>query len=317
MSTAPIRLSEVDEARITILMDNSIDLLLPSTDVVRRFERTSNWYDRPLPRAEHGFSALIGVKHNGKEGAVLLDTGASLDGVLHNFVALQIDPAQIHAIVLSHGHFDHTVGLHGIVERIGNPNLKIILHPDANLQRKAVFPNGKEIPVSIPPGMNMRLDDVEIIENTGPTTLLDDTILVTGEIPRTTGFEKGFPIHYTKRGEHWEHDPLIMDDQCVILNVKGKGLVIVTGCGHSGIINTIRYARQLTGIQEVCAVIGGFHLTGGLFEKIIPDTIAELAKISPRYLMPGHCTGWSALRRINEALPDAFIVSSVGTTLVL
>jgi 7,8-dihydropterin-6-yl-methyl-4-(beta-D-ribofuranosyl)aminobenzene 5'-phosphate synthase len=100
------------------------------------------------------------------------------------------------------------------------------------------------------------------------------------------------------------------------MNVKGKGLVIVTGCGHAGIINTVRYAQELTEVSQVYAIIGGFHLTGGLFEKIIPDTIAELEKINPRYMMPMHCTGWSALRRLSESMPEAFILSSVGTTLV-
>ncbi len=252
-----------------------------------------------------------------KRGIVLLDTGASTDGVLHNFEALEIDAAQIRAIILSHGHFDHAMGLTGIVEKIADRNLKIVLHPDAYLQRKAVFPTGKEIHVSTPPGMDIRRENAEIIENTGPTALLDDMIMVSGEIPRVTDFEKGFPIHYAKREDVWQDDPLIMDDQCVILNVKGKGLVVVTGCGHAGIINTIRYAQELTGVRQVHAVIGGFHLTGGLFEKIIPDTIAELERINPRYIMPTHCTGWSALHRLSEALPDAFITSSVGTTLVL
>ncbi|MBI5250367.1 MAG: MBL fold metallo-hydrolase [Desulfomonile tiedjei] len=312
-----IPLAEIDEARITIIIDNNIDFLIPSTGVVRRFEQPSDWYNRPLPRAEHGFSALISLKRNGNEGTVLLDTGASADGVQHNFEALEIDIARIQAIILSHGHFDHAMGLARIVDKIGNQNLKIVLHPDVYLQRKAVFPNGKEVPVSIPPEMSIRREDVEIVENTGPMTLLDGSLLVSGEIPRTTDFEKGFPIHYAKREDVWQHDPLIMDDQCIILRVKGKGLVIVTGCGHAGIINTIRYAQELTGVSQVYALIGGFHLTGGLFEKIIPATIAELEKISPRYIMPGHCTGWSAVHRISEALPDAFITSSVGTTLIL
>jgi 7,8-dihydropterin-6-yl-methyl-4-(beta-D-ribofuranosyl)aminobenzene 5'-phosphate synthase len=316
MNTVANQLSEIDEARVTIIMDNTIDLLIASSDIAQRYESAPDWYNRKLPRAEHGFSALVEVKKNGKEESVLLDTGASTDGVLHNIEALDIDVTKIHAIILSHGHFDHTVGLHSVVEKIANPELKIVLHPDVYLQRKAVFPTGKEIHVSTPPGSDIRNENAKIVENREAMPLLDGTIVVSGEIPRKTDFEKGFPIHYAKRDDSWHHDPLIMDDQCLIMNVKGKGLVIVTGCGHAGIINTVRYAQELTRVSSVYAIVGGFHLTGGLFEKIIPDTIRELEKIKPRYIMPMHCTGWSALHRLSEAMPEAFISSSVGTTLI-
>jgi 7,8-dihydropterin-6-yl-methyl-4-(beta-D-ribofuranosyl)aminobenzene 5'-phosphate synthase len=108
-----------------------------------------------------------------------------------------------------------------------------------------------------------------------------------------------------------------MDDQCLIINVRDKGLVIITGCGHSGIINTIVHAQALTGIQSVYAVIGGFHLSGELFEPTIPATIAALQEIEPNYIMPGHCTGWLAIHEIARAMPEAFIPNSVGTTLML
>jgi 7,8-dihydropterin-6-yl-methyl-4-(beta-D-ribofuranosyl)aminobenzene 5'-phosphate synthase len=94
-------------------------------------------------------------------------------------------------------------------------------------------------------------------------------------------------------------------------------LVVVTGCGHAGIINIIEHARALTGVDTVYTVVGGFHLTGGLFEPIIPTTTAALQRINPRYVMPGHCTGWSATHQLARAMPDAFIPNSVGTTLML
>src|SRR5258708_10430966 len=85
-------------------------------------------------------------------------------------------------------------------------------------------------------------ENIEVIEEVGPSMLVDGMVLVSGEVHRTTDFEKGFPIHQAKRNSHWEPDPLIHDDQCAIINVRGKGLVICTGCGHSGIINIIRHA---------------------------------------------------------------------------
>jgi 7,8-dihydropterin-6-yl-methyl-4-(beta-D-ribofuranosyl)aminobenzene 5'-phosphate synthase len=128
--------------------------------------------------------------------------------------------------------------------------------------------------------------------------------------------KKVFLSIYTKRNRQWENDPLLKDDQSIIVNVRGKGLVIITGCCHSGVINTIRYAQTLTGCQQVYAVLGGFHLKGGIFEKIVPATISELQKINPTYLMPGQCTGWSAIYKIAQTMPEKFISNCGGTTLV-
>ena len=317
MSTATLPLLEVDQARITLVMDNTVDLLMASTDVAKRFPLGPNPAERSQPIAEHGFSALIRVRQGDHEGSVLFDTGVSRNGILHNLDALEINPSDVHAIILSHGHFDHTTGLLGLVDRLGTRRLPLVLHPDAYLERKLVFPNGAEMNVPPPKIADLRQESVQVIEEVGPSMLVDNMLLISGEVPRTTEFEKGFPIHYAKRNDEWEPDPFIMDDQCVIINVRGRGLVIVTGCGHCGVINIVRHAQHLTGITTVYAVIGGFHLTGGLFERIIPETIAALQEIKPQYLMPAHCTGWSAMHQIARAMPEAFIPNSVGTTLVL
>ena len=99
----------------------------------------------------------------------------------------------------------------------------------------------------------------------------------------------------------------------MIANIKDKGLVIVTACGHAGIINTINYSKSLTGISKIYAIVGGFHLTGGIHEDIIESTVRELQNADPRYLIPCHCTGWKATNRIIEAMPGKFIQTSVGT----
>lgn len=317
MRQASIPLPEVDAAKIKIVMDNSIDLLMTSTEVAQRLPLGPNPFERTSPVAEHGFSVLIEVKRGEKRGTVLFDTGVSRKGILNNVDALEIDTKDIQAIVLSHGHPDHAMGLPGLIDRLGTRNLPLVLHPDAYLERKLVLPNGDEVSVPAPKVTDFRRENIEIIEEVGPSMLVDDMLLVSGEVDRTTDFETGFPIHYAKRDDAWEPDPLIMDDQCTIINVRGKGLVIVTGCGHAGIINTIRHVQALTGVQEIYAVIGGFHLTGALFEPIIPATIAALRDINPRYVLPGHCTGWAATHQIARAMPEAFIPNSVGTTLVL
>jgi 7,8-dihydropterin-6-yl-methyl-4-(beta-D-ribofuranosyl)aminobenzene 5'-phosphate synthase len=317
MAQSRISLPEVDEVKIKIIIDNNIDLLMADTEVARRLPLGSNPFDHPLPTAEHGFSVLLDVREGEKKGIVLFDTGVSRKGILNNLDAMELKANDIQAIILSHGHADHAMGLPGLMDRLGTRGLPLVLHPDAYLERKLVLPNGAEINIPPPSRTDFRRESIELVEEVGPSMLVDNMVLVSGEVARTTDFEKGFPIHYARRNAVWEADPLIMDDQCAIMNVRGKGLIIVTGCGHSGIINTIRHAQHLTGVQPIYAVIGGFHLSGRLFEPIIPATVAALKEIKPRYVMPGHCSGWSAIHQIARTMPEAFIPNSVGTTLLL
>jgi 7,8-dihydropterin-6-yl-methyl-4-(beta-D-ribofuranosyl)aminobenzene 5'-phosphate synthase len=317
MAQSRISLPEVDEVKIKVVIDNSIDLFMAGTEIAQRLPLGPNPFERPLPMAEHGFSALIEVRQGEKQAGVLFDTGVSRKGILYNLDAMELNASDIQAIILSHGHADHAMGLPGLIDRLGTRRLPLVLHPDAYLERKWVLPNGAEINFPAPKRTDFRRENIELIEEVGPSMLVDSMVLVSGEVARTTEFENGFRIHYAKRNGIWEPDPLIMDDQCAILNIRGKGLTIVTGCGHSGIINIIRHAQHLTGVHTIYAVIGGFHLTGALFEPIIPATVAALQEIKPRYVMPGHCTGWAAIHQIARTMPEAFIPSGVGTTLLL
>jgi 7,8-dihydropterin-6-yl-methyl-4-(beta-D-ribofuranosyl)aminobenzene 5'-phosphate synthase len=140
---------------------------------------------------------------------------------------------------------------------------------------------------------------------------------VTGQIARTTEFEKGFPAHYAEVDGEWRPDPLVHDDQGVVMNVRNKGLVVLTGCGHAGIINVLRHAMAITGIRRVHAVLGGFHLTGRIFEPLIAPTVEALKALAPALIVPSHCTGWKATHEIARALPDAFVPNSVGTTFLI
>jgi 7,8-dihydropterin-6-yl-methyl-4-(beta-D-ribofuranosyl)aminobenzene 5'-phosphate synthase len=153
----------------------------------------------------------------------------------------------------------------------------------------------------------------DIIEESPPSFLLEDSLLITGEVERTTEFERGFVVHQALRDGQWQPDPLILDDQALVMNVRDKGLVVLTGCGHAGVVNTLRYARKLTGVDRLYAVIGGFHLNGPLFEPIIPDTCAALVELEPQVIVPAHCTGWKATHALAAQFPNAFIQNSIGT----
>ena len=310
-------LAEVDEVQIQIIVDNTFDMLMTSSERAQRYPLRTNLFEIPMPTAEHGFSVLIQARSGDKKGTILFDTGVSRRGLLYNLDALEVPVTDIRAVILSHGHADHALGLTGLIERLGTRKLPLLLHPDALLERKLILPNGSEIQLPPPKIQDFHRENIEIILEPEPSALIDNMILISGEVSRTTGFEQGFPIHHANRNGKWEPDPLILDDQCAIMNVREKGLVIVTGCGHSGIINIVRNAQAITGIQKIYAILGGFHLSGAIFEKIIPQTVEELTKIAPGCIVPGHCTGWVATHRIARVMPDAFIPSSVGTTIHL
>jgi 7,8-dihydropterin-6-yl-methyl-4-(beta-D-ribofuranosyl)aminobenzene 5'-phosphate synthase len=318
MQANSVGLKEVDSVEITILMDNYVDLLMVSSEVARQ-PRLGDTMGEKQSRliAEHGFCALISMIADGQRESILFDAGLSPDGVLHNIDILETPLAEVQAIVLSHGHADHTGALIGLLRRLDKRGLPLIAHPDAFLERKVVIPGGREVKLPPPDRGALLQEGVEIVEGRKPSLLLDNRALVTGQVARTTAFEKGFLIHHSLIDGRWQPDPWIYDDQSLVFHIRGKGLAILTGCGHAGVINIIRHARNVTGIENVYALIGGFHLSGPLFEAIIPQTVEELKAAALGVVVPGHCTGWKAVHAIAQAMPEAFIQNSVGTQFVL
>ena len=311
-------LKEVDLVEILIVIDNYMDVLLTNTQVITR-PPLAKGGDIPSDSllAEHGLSMLVTVYEGKEKHAILFDTGYNKIGVPHNLEQLKVDLRDIEAIVLSHGHMDHTGALYAILDKISG-TIPVLLHPGAFAGpryfgladgRKLLFPQTlvKE---------ELIKRNVELIENKTPTLLARQRIMVTGEVDRVTPFEKGLPNAVLERDGKIEKDP-IADDQALVINLKGKGLVIIAGCSHAGIINTIFYAQKLTGIEKVHAIVGGFHLSGPYFEQIIEQTINEFKDVRPEVLVPMHCTGWKAIKQISQEFPDAFVLSSVGSTITL
>ena len=313
-----LHMEAVDHVELTTLVDNTIDALLASTETVRRAPRDTVLGGlRSRLRAEHGFSTLVTVVKGDNRHSLLFDAGLTRDGLVQNMEILEVNPSDLRAVVLSHGHADHALGLVGMLQQRGGRSLPLVIHPDAFRTRKLVLPDGHEIRLPPPNRADLEMEGIELFEEMGPSYLLENTVMITGQVPRQTDFEKGFPIHYAEVDGRWAPDPWIHDDQAIIMRVRGKGLVVLTGCGHSGLINILIHARALTGGERVYAVLGGFHLTGGLFDPIIPHTIKELQHYAPSLVVPAHCTGWKATHAIAAALPQAFVQNSVGTTFIV
>jgi len=318
MDKARFSLKPVDRVEILTLMDNYVDVLLQNTEMVKR-PPLAKGLEIPTSAlvAEHGLSQLVRVYSGGTPHCLLFDTGYSTYGVPHNIDLLGVDLGSIEAVVMSHGHMDHTGSLYPILERLGRP-VPVVAHPEAfHGPRFFGLNDGRKLrfPVTLKREDLARLGG-EVIESRQPVLLADGTVLVTGEVERATPFEKGLPNATLERNGKEEKDP-IRDDQALAIHLKGKGLVIVSGCAHAGIINTILHAGKVTGVREIYAVIGGFHLSGPLFEPIIEKTVEALSEMHLKMIVPMHCTGWKAIQRFAEAFPDSFVLNSVGTTFSL
>ncbi len=307
-------LKEVDGIEVTTLMDNYVDVLLRnSPGVMRPPLAIGGSIPTDTMLAEHGLSLLVSVTGGEKTHSILLDCGYSKVGVPHNVGMLGIDLGQLEAIVLSHGHMDHTGALYPIVESLGR-SIPVVLHPDAFLaQRYFGLEDGRKL--AFPHTLvrqDMERSGIEVIERRNPSLVAEGTIAVTGEIERVTDFEKGLPNALVEVNGTLEQDN-ILDDQSLVIKLRGKGLVVISGCAHAGIVNTMLYAQKITGINTVHAVLGGFHLQGPAFEPIIEKTIAEFKNIKPEMSIPMHCTGWKAIKRFSEEFPSSFALNSVGT----
>jgi 7,8-dihydropterin-6-yl-methyl-4-(beta-D-ribofuranosyl)aminobenzene 5'-phosphate synthase len=306
-----IELQEASKLEITSLMDNTVDFL--STNHRKEVQTFPHWAQKysELPFAEHGFSMLLRVSNRQKTFTILCDTGISPNGVVVNAKRMGIDLKEVSYVVLSHGHYDHFGGLQAIVKAVNKIELPIITHEDM-VKRRGTTSNRREIR-EYPPFPNIeKLTPAKIINTKEPHLIANKLACITGEIPRQIIFEKGLTQNKIYNDDSWQPDALVIDDRALIVNIKNKGLVIISGCAHAGIINTIRYAQQITGHTKVYAILGGFHLAGKEFEKRIEPTIEELKKINPELIIPTHCTGWRALISINQAFPNAFVCNSIG-----
>jgi len=318
MDHVPVQLKEVDRVEILTLMDNYVDVLLGSTDVVTR-PPLAKGLEIPTDNllAEHGLSMLVTAYRGKEKHTVLFDTGYTSVGVPHNVEFLEVDLREIEALVLSHAHMDHTGSLFIMLERIGK-SIPLVVHPDAFVwPRYLDLDDGRKLQF---PRTLVKADlehqNVDLVVSKDPTLIAHDLVAVTGEVERVTKFEKGMPNAVLERNGKLEQD-LIADDQSLVLNLKGKGLVVLSGCAHAGIINTILHARKITGIREIHTVMGGFHLSGSVFEPIIEETIKELKQMDPAVIVPMHCTGWKAIERFSQEFPEAFILNSVGSRFTL
>lgn len=313
----------VDKVVITTLAENHVDFLLPDVRNARRpglaFQFDPKW--GPL-KADNGISFLIEAYAGGTKRTILMEVGFSSGVLLHNMRVLGVDPKEIDGVLISHGHPDHCGTVSEVLEAIGRP-VPVYMHDDAFCPRYLALANG-----TIVGPYNYMILDKPTLVNHGALFVsqrnpmpISAGIWASGEIEREVEFEPnrtvdpatGAGLYYVKNGEFREDT--VPDDQAIYINLKDKGVIVLTGCSHAGVINSIRKGLKVTGASKVHAVMGGMHLGfPGVPEEKVEKTIAVLRKeIEPEYLVPMHCTGFRAIAKIMDALPNRTIFNVVGT----
>lgn len=316
-TTFRVNLKEADRVEITTLIDNHTDGLLSMNEaknplVTRDPHKQRAKANKEALLAEHGLSLLIKIFSDTWEHTILFDGGYTKVGIIHNIRVLDIDLSSLEAIVLSHGHRDHYGGLYTVAKHMQKNGVPLIAHPDAFLNRYREQSNGTMVRHGFQ--FEKRLDraGLQIMKCKTPYLLASNMLATTGEIERLTDFESISTDRFIRRKGKLERD-FILDDQALVLNLKRKGLVIISGCAHSGIINTVKYAKKITQLDRVYAILGGFHLPEQRLDSRVERTVAALVEINPTLVVPMHCTSWVAMHSIYKAMPQAFILSNVGT----
>ena len=279
------KLSVLDSVKITILAEDSV------------------LYESPY-LGQHGVSFLLEGVSGESTKRILVDVGQNSKALLYNMQTMGFSPEIIDTIVLTHCHYDHTQGVARLLQEIGKKDIQVIAHPSIFRPHFITEPYHRHVGI-------MQGDSKTDIENAGGNLSLTAEpfmimpgIITTGEVERNTEFEGG-SIGLKTEENGMVIDDLMLDDISVVANVKGKGLVIITGCSHAGIVNITKQAMRVAGYDKIEGIIGGLHLIEAS-DAVIKRTVEELARLDIAWISAGHCTGFKAQIELHHAFGERF-----------
>jgi 7,8-dihydropterin-6-yl-methyl-4-(beta-D-ribofuranosyl)aminobenzene 5'-phosphate synthase len=310
MGPTNISITEADRVNIWVVTDNYYDALRPDSRIARRYRASVG---RSI-HAEHGLSFFVEVSVEGKSGCCMFDFGLDPAGIINNMKLLGLDAAGADAFALSHGHLDHWTAAAEIMAQnregftAGTP---FYVGKEAFLHRYSHNPGTGELQdIGQLDRAAIEASGVTVVEIERPTEIVSGGYL-TGDIDRITPYETTSPNLLVKRGKNLLPDDF-RGEQALFFNIKDRGLVVLSGCAHAGIINTVRHVQKISGIETVYAIVGGFHLVNATEERIW-STISEIKDINPEVVVPAHCTGFEALAAFSGAMPGVFQLNTAGT----
>ncbi len=314
--------TQLDRLEVIVVIDNSVDISDPQRQDVLTPQK---WTDKKTANpyrllAGHGLSLLLRAKSGSKTRQVLYDTGPSAQLFKNNVKALGLDLNDIDALVISHGHGDHVGGVSAMLKLVRRRPISVYIHP-RTLERKAMVVKDRDGEHmyninSAATSSNLKAAGVEFVVSSTQVPVADGLFMTTGQVLRTTSFETGFSGHKIRIDGKWVDDKAVTEDMALFARVRGKGIIIVSGCSHAGIVNIALHVRSLTGNEPIRAIVGGLHLTGAN-RSLAEQTARQLKTIRPGLVAPCHCTSWTARLVLHEAMPDAYVPIGVGSKIVI
>jgi 7,8-dihydropterin-6-yl-methyl-4-(beta-D-ribofuranosyl)aminobenzene 5'-phosphate synthase len=268
-------------------------------------------YESPL-LGQHGISFLLEARRQDVCERILVDVGQNPSALLRNMRLLGIQPSTIDALFLTHCHYDHTQGTVEVLKAIGKKGFPVVAHPDTFRPHFVKDPYLRHVGV-MPEDSRPRIEEAGgLLFLTADPFPFVPGLITTGEVRRQTDFEEvGIALFTLVDGETVRDT--MKDDISLVAQVTDKGLVIVTGCSHAGIVNIVKHSVEMTGENRIAAILGGFHLLAASEERI-GKTVAALSLFDIELISAGHCTGFKAQAALYKAFTDRFKPLQTGMT---